>query len=52
MKSIRFEWDPRKAESNRKKHGVSFEEARDSFYDPYGDRFWDAKHSAAEDRFL
>ena len=52
MESIRFEWDQRKAASNREKHGVSFEEARDSFYDPFGDRFWDADHSGEEDRFL
>ncbi len=30
---IRFEWDSRKAEMNRRKHGVSFEEARSVFYD-------------------
>jgi hypothetical protein len=52
MESIRFEWDPRKAASNREKHGVSFEEARDSFFDPFGDRFWDTEHSNEEDRFL
>jgi uncharacterized DUF497 family protein len=28
------EWDPRKASSNRKKHGVSFEEAATAFADP------------------
>lgn len=34
MKDDRFEWDDRKAESNRRKHGVSFDEARDVFDDP------------------
>jgi len=29
-----FEWDPIKAESNLKKHGVSFEEACEVFLDP------------------
>ena len=29
-----FEWDPLKAESNIRKHGVSFEEAVDAFLDP------------------
>ena len=24
---MKFEWDPQKADSNRKKHGVSFQEA-------------------------
>lgn len=31
---IRFEWDDRKAESNRRKHGVSFELASLVFDDP------------------
>lgn len=30
-----FEWDPAKAESNRRKHGVSFELAMRVFADPY-----------------
>jgi uncharacterized DUF497 family protein len=29
-----FDWDPRKAKSNRLKHGVSFEEATTAFLDP------------------
>jgi uncharacterized protein len=31
---VRFEWDPSKAAANRRKHGVSFEEAADCFEDP------------------
>ena len=31
-----FGWDPRKAKSNRLKHGVSFEEATTAFLDPVG----------------
>lgn len=31
----RFEWDPVKAESNRRKHGVSFEMATRAFADPF-----------------
>ena len=27
MTSLRFEWEPRKASANLKKHGISFEEA-------------------------
>ena len=30
----RVEWDSRKAESNLKKHGVSFDEAATVFIDP------------------
>ena len=29
-----FDWDPQKAASNRRKHGVSFEEAKTVFDDP------------------
>ena len=31
----RFEWDPAKAASNLRKHGVSFETAVRAFTDPY-----------------
>jgi uncharacterized DUF497 family protein len=31
---VDFTWDPRKASSSRKKHGVSFEEAAMVFADP------------------
>lgn len=32
--SLRFEWDPHKAEANLSKHEVSFEEAVTVFADP------------------
>lgn len=32
--SLRFEWDPNKAEANIAKHEVSFEEAMTVFADP------------------
>jgi uncharacterized DUF497 family protein len=31
---IRFEWDPMKARTNQRKHGVSFEDAMHVFQDP------------------
>lgn len=31
--SVRFEWDPAKAQENRRKHDVSFEEAVECFED-------------------
>lgn len=31
---MKFEWDPAKAASNKRKHGVSFEEASECFRDP------------------
>jgi uncharacterized DUF497 family protein len=33
MSSIRFEWDPKKAQLNLQKHRVSFEDARTVFSD-------------------
>lgn len=49
---IKFEWDSVKAESNKKKHGVSFEEAESVFYDEFAVQFYDEENSELEDRFL
>ena len=49
---IRFEWDAAKANSNKKKHGVSFEEAQSVFYDEFAVQFFDEESSELEDRFL
>ena len=49
---MRFEWDARKAETNLRKHGVSFEEASTVFIDRRGKTRFDVGHSDAEDRFL
>jgi uncharacterized protein len=35
LQGIDFEWDTNKAESNLEKHGVSFEEAAEVFFDPF-----------------
>lgn len=50
--TIRFEWDPKKAVSNEKKHGVSFEEARTVFFDENAKLIDDPDHSEDEDRFV
>jgi uncharacterized protein len=50
--AIRFEWDPKKAASNEKKHGVSFEEARTVFFDQNAKLIDDPDHSDEEDRFV
>ncbi|MBC7910009.1 MAG: BrnT family toxin [Pyrinomonadaceae bacterium] len=47
-----FEWDDEKAISNLEKHGVSFGEATEVFYDPNALEGYDAEHSANEDRFF
>ena len=52
MSEIRFEWDSAKAEENLRKHGVSFEEAQNVFYDDFAVEFYDDTHSQWEDRFL
>jgi len=49
---IIFEWDERKAVANRRKHGVTFEEAATTFLDPDARVFDDPDHSADEARFL
>jgi len=49
---IRFSWDDRKNEANKKKHGVSFDEAKTVFYDENAIRYFDPDHSDDEDRFL
>jgi len=43
-----FDWDDNKAESNKKKHGVSFAEAATAFADPNAIEFLDAKNSEKE----
>ena len=49
---IKFEWDLAKASLNKKKHGVSFEEAESVFYDEFAVQFFDEENSQSEDRFL
>lgn len=52
MDTLRFEWDPNKNEVNKKKHGLSFETAKEVFYDEFAILFDDPDHSIDEDRFL
>ncbi len=47
-----YEWDPRKARLNERKHRVSFEEAATVFLDPYALTFDDPDHSIDERRFI
>ena len=46
--SLRFEWDPNKAEANLVKHEVSFEEAMTVFAEPLARIFPDQEHSVDE----
>jgi uncharacterized protein len=49
---LRFTWDERKNESNKRKHGISFEEAKTVFADDHALLIADPDHSESEDRFL
>ena len=47
---LRFEWDPAKADSNLRKHGLAFDEAATVFADPLAVIFDDDAHSSTETR--
>ncbi len=47
-----YEWDPKKAEANLRKHGVSFEEAATVLLDSLAMTYHDADHSNVESREL
>jgi len=47
-----FEWDPKKAKTNRTKHKVSFELAATVFKDPRAISRYDDEHSGDEDRWI
>lgn len=48
---MKFEWDKKKAQSNLKKHKVSFDEAVEVFDDPLSITILDPLHSEDEERF-
>lgn len=52
MAMLDFEWDEAKNRANRRKHGVSFEEAQSVFLDDHAIRYFDTDHSDDEDRFI
>jgi uncharacterized DUF497 family protein len=47
---VNYEWDAKKAKTNFRKHGVSFEEAATVFLDPLAITYPDPDHSEEEDR--
>jgi uncharacterized protein len=49
---MEFEWDPRKARINLRKHGVSFTEAGTIFGDDLAITVSDPDHSDNEDRYI
>ncbi len=52
MKGLGIEWDERKSRENKRRHGVSFEEAQTVFLDENALRFGDPDHSEDEDHFI
>jgi hypothetical protein len=50
LAGVTFEWDPRKAVANFKKHGVAFEDASSVFFDPLAMTYPDPDHSVDEHR--
>ena len=49
---ITFEWDENKNNINKKKHKISFEEAKSVFYDSNALLISDPEHSYDEERFI
>lgn len=49
---MNFTWDKAKNRLNKKKHGVSFEEAESVFLDEHARLIGDPDHSDSEDRFV
>ena len=52
MNGLRFVWDAGKNLANRRKHGVSFEEAQTVFYDDWGILIEDEHEPGQEERFV
>ena len=50
--ALTFEWDPVKERANRRKHGVSFDEASTVFGDPLSFTIGDPLSSSGEQRFI
>jgi len=49
---MQFEWDPKKANLNLRKHGITFDEAATVFLDDLSLTGYDPDHSNDEDRFV
>ena len=49
---MNFEWDPEKANTNLRKHGVTFQEAATVFEDVLSMTYYDPDHSQDESRYI
>lgn len=52
MKPLLFEWDEKKDSNNKRKHGFSFQDANQAFFDPLSITLDDVIHSFEEQRFI
>ena len=52
MSYLKFEWDQNKSDSNIRKHGVTFDEAKSVFYDEFARVILDPDSSIGEERFI
>ena len=52
MAVLRFEWDDRKNRQNKRRQGISFEEAQTVFFDERALLVADPDHSEHEERFI
>lgn len=50
--TLTFEWDEGKSKRNVKEHGLTFEEAKTVFNDPFSSTISDPDHSGKEERYL
>ena len=50
--SLTFEWVENKSRKNQKKHGITFEEAKTVFNEPFAIMIDDPDHSDGEYRFI
>ncbi len=51
MPRVKFDWDPNKAAANERDHRVSFDEAKEVFFDPNAVDQFDPDHSIEEARY-
>jgi uncharacterized DUF497 family protein len=49
---MHFEWNRKKADANRRKHGITFDEASTVFYGPLSATFVDPDSVGAEERLV
>lgn len=52
MDHIKFTWDLEKAQQNKRKHDILFDEAKSAFWDENAIVISDPDHSESEERFL